>query len=355
MNATNDKSRQASQNNGGDVSRTYRLETESRGGIAGRGHTYKRLSLRLPLVFGGIGFALCALAFLAFGVYLDWDSPKLINFLAAWIPFVLSVLFAFVPSGKEMKREWIKWAWRGAVVVIGFFWSVMLWHQQDLSDQANSRQTQDAIGTAVSRANDHADKRFDQVQENVGGVQRQVTGLGQSLDNTTKALSSALEKSTTELSSDLGKVGKPDPPELAKLRFTLFRDDLLVQMEPLKEDTIRKDGDGSIQIPFTMRNISNVSADSIDIWVYICNTCEFAKEPDGFDKPEGLVKNARHRLISSLNAGVAMQKTSIAVKYDGPEKRVGIAFASSCKNCGPVQRTEDYLVDITPPTAPTAQ
>jgi hypothetical protein len=177
----------------------------------------KPMSLRTPLVVGGIGFTMCCFAFLAFGLYIFWNSPKLINFLAAWIPFVLSILFAFVPSGREMKHQWIRWGWRGGVVIIGFFWSIMLWHQQDLSDKANSKQTQEAIGSAVTKSNEHADKRFDQVQENVGGVQKQVTGLGQSL-------SSALEKSTSELSSNLGKVGKPEPPVPAKLKFSLWGD-----------------------------------------------------------------------------------------------------------------------------------
>ena len=68
----------------------------------------KRMSLRTPLVVGGVGLGMCACAYLGFGLYIYWDSSKLIKFLAAWIPFVLSILFAFVPSGKEMKREWIK-------------------------------------------------------------------------------------------------------------------------------------------------------------------------------------------------------------------------------------------------------
>jgi hypothetical protein len=45
----------------------------------------KRMSLRVPLVVGGASLAACGLAFLGFGLYIYWDSPKLINFLAAWI------------------------------------------------------------------------------------------------------------------------------------------------------------------------------------------------------------------------------------------------------------------------------
>ena len=73
--------------------------------MAGNG---KRMSIRTPLVIGGAGIAACGIAFLSFGLYILWDSPRLINFLAAWIPFVLSILFAFVPSGKEMKHPSIK-------------------------------------------------------------------------------------------------------------------------------------------------------------------------------------------------------------------------------------------------------
>jgi len=121
------------------------------------------MSLRRPLMVAGAGFGLCACAYLVCGLFLYWNSPELINFLAAWIPFVLSVLFAFVPAGKEMKHEWMKWSWRGGVVAIGFFWSVMLWHQQDLNSQTSAAQTQGALGSAVSQANSHADQQFKKV------------------------------------------------------------------------------------------------------------------------------------------------------------------------------------------------
>ena len=175
------------------------------------------MSVRRPIWIALTGFAACALSFLLFGLYLYWNSPKLINFLAAWIPFVLSILFAFVPSVKEMKHAWIKWTWRSGVLAVGFFWSVMLWHQQDLTDQANSKQTQEAIQTAVTDANRHAD-------EKIGGVQHQVETLGTNLGETTKEISSQLGKTETDLTNTIGKVGKPEPPEPAKLEFSLWKE-----------------------------------------------------------------------------------------------------------------------------------
>lgn len=303
-----------------------------------------RMSQRLPLIVGGVGFGLCAFAFLVSGLYLDWNSTKLINFLAAWIPFALSVLFAFVPSGKEMKHQLTKWGWRGAVVIVGFLWSAMLWHQQDLSDQVNSKQTKEAIGAAVSQANQHADSQFAKVKENLGGVQSQVTGLGQSL-------SSALEKSTSELNNNLGKVGKPDPPALAKLSFSLWKNGMSTTEWPITSEVIEQEPDGSFEFSFAVKNDSPVEAEKIDVWITLCDLCEYASEPHGLNKPGGALETMRHGASQSLNPGVASEPTAIKFKLKNDvdlskfsNPKVGVTFSGSCKGCGP--QAPSTLLDL---------
>jgi hypothetical protein len=302
------------------------------------------MSVRRPLGIALAGFAACALSFFACGLYLYWNSPRLINFLAAWIPFVLSVLFAFVPSGREMKHPWIKWGWRSGVVIIGFCWSVMLWHQQDLTDKANAKQIQDAVQKSVTDANNHSD-------EKIGGVQKQVETVGKSLEETKTEISAQLGKTETSITNSIGKVGKPDAPEPAKLQFSLWKEYLPDSDFPFDKEIVYQQDDGTVSVDYFFKNVSASAADSIDIWVHICAKCSFAKEPEGFEKPAGIGDQSRHRNFPSLNPGVSFQKSTVVFKVDRQVfsrgvARVGLAFSYSCKNCGNLKTNKDFVLTV---------
>lgn len=303
----------------------------------------KRMSLRAPLILGAVGFAVCGVAFLAFGLYILWDSSRLINFLAAWIPFVLSVLFAFVPSGKDMKHPWIKWGWRCGVVIIGFCWSVMLWHQQDLTDKANVKQIQDAVEKSVTDANNHSD-------EKIGGVQKQVETVEQNLDDTKTEISAQLGKTETNITNSIGKVGKPAPPELAQLQVSLWEEGQDVASEPVETESITQNTDGSVTVQFLIRNVSDVGAEDPDLWVLICAQCAYTKEPDGFEKPPDIgIGQERHiHIHGTLNPGVAFKILSVSFKSDVFSSPYAIGFKDSCTNCGAIKPLKKFIVNVEP-------
>lgn len=302
-----------------------------------------RMSYRRPLIVAAIGIGLCLLWFLVWGLHIYWNRPSLINFLAAWIPFVLSVLFAFVPSGKEMKHQWIKWGWRGGVIAVGLFWSVMLWHQQALTDAATIAANQKLLDDAVTKSNNHADNQF-------GNVQAKVGDLGKTLDDRTKALGDALAQATGTINANIGKVGKPEPPEPAKLQFSLWKEGMLETEYPLMEATTNQKPDGSFQIQFMIKNISHVQAETVELWVVVCDLCAYAKEPEGFDNPPGNPKTVRHRMIAGLNPGTSVANT-LDIKFlpaiSGITK-IGLGFKSTCKNCGAIEGSGGYVLDVTP-------
>lgn len=296
----------------------------------------KAMSYRLPVILGVIGAALCALCFMAYGLYAYWHSTKLINFLAAWIPFVLSVLFAFVPSAKEMKHEWIKWTWRTSVVIVGFVWSVMLWHQQDLADRANTAQTQVAIQTAVNsavnEANQHSDQKFQNVESDLKGF--------------SKTFDTALKNATGDIDTNLGKVGKPEPPERSKLVFSLWRDGLTPNDFPLESEILSPEKDGSYHIAFLIKNDSAVLARGVEEWVDICDQCTFTDEPKGFDRPQGMRNSERHRSIPGLNPGVSiLEGNEFNVTVPSWIGRFPVVFKATCNTCGAV--TTSKLLWIT--------
>jgi hypothetical protein len=308
----------------------------------------RKISPLLLRIAAGL-LLVCIFVVIARFIYLYWgsfwNSAHTINFLVAWIPSVLSVLVAFVPE-KDLERR-MRLRWRFAVVAFGFIYSLMLWHQQGLNDLANSQQTQTAISTAVSQANDHSDKQFDRTQG-------QITDVRNNLETTEKNLASKVDESTSTISTGLGKVGKPEPPELPKLQFSLWKDDIQVAETPILTETVQQEDDGTIPVEFFFTNISNVAADSVDMWVHICTTCSFAKEPEGFDKPAGINEQTRHRIFASINPGVSFQKSLVAFTSPTPPTggktfRVGMSFSYSCKNCGGRKDSSDLMISVIPP------
>jgi hypothetical protein len=292
----------------------------------------------------------CAAVVVARAVYIYWgnlwNNAHAINFLVAWIPSVLSVLVAFVPD-KDLERR-MRLRWRLAVIVCGFVYSFVLWHQQDLNDKANSAQTQNAIGSAVSEANKHADAQF-------GKVQTQVSEVKDDLGETEKILSSKVDQSTTTINSSLGRVGKPAPPELAKLQFSLWKEGSQSSDPPLESALLQREEDGTINVDYWFKNVSAVSAESVDIWIHICKICSFVKEPEGFEIPAGSGPHSRHRQIGSLNPGVSFQKSTVSFREDSlPTQggagvaKVGISFSYSCKNCGGATTTSDFMLRVLP-------
>ena len=293
----------------------------------------KRLSPRMALWVAGSSVAACALVWTGWGIRLYWNDVRLINFLAAWIPFVLSTLLAFVPEHKMTTTK--KWLWRCSVMLVGLSWSVVLWHQQVVTD-ATARKDQETIVTsAVSQANVHSD-------EQIGFVRKDVQGVKKDLGDTAQKLSDLFVKSENDLSTSIGKVGKPEPPELAKIEFHLLDD----KDSPTDNPTLHMESDGTYAVNFLVTNDSNVQAESIDVWVHICGLCSFAKEPAGFEHPAGEMPDTRHVFIGSLNAGVSYKKLTINFNTTALTPNVGIAFSESCKNCGKVKRTSDFVLHL---------
>jgi hypothetical protein len=298
---------------------------------------------RIALFFSGL--VLCWLLVHFGRTYLPllWGDLRVVNFCVNITPTILSILFAFVID-KDLEGR-VKMAWRAGIVVCGLLLSVLLWHQQTLADKQSDNQIQSAVNSAVDKSNKHADEQFNRVQDNVGNVQKQVTGLGQSLDDTKRAISGELQQTSSALNSSIGKVGKPEPPELAKLQFSLWKAGLLESQYPLKQVNVDQQLDGSVQVQFAVRNVSHVQAEAIDIWVFICQACSFAKEPEGFDNPKPNQTTVRHRVIPELNPGVAVGDNILNIKVNQPGLPfTTIAFGSTCKNCGAFERTDRYVI-----------
>lgn len=267
-----------------------------------------------------------------------WGDIRFVNYFVAFIPTILSILFAFVID-KDLEHH-VKKMWRFSIIGCGILYSAALWHQQSLTDQNNLATQKSIVNDAVSKANAHSDEKFAGVQSNVGTVQDEVEDIGESLGT----LESKIEKATGDINTSIGKVGKPDPPIPAKLLFTLWRTTGTTNEAKLSE-TAQPDSEGNFAVDFTIMNVSDTTAEAIDIWIQICDVCSFAKEPAGFEKVPGALDQVRHRMLSSLNPGVSFEKTTIIVNAS-TVNAFQIALHYSCKTCGG-QVTGNQIATIT--------
>jgi|GEM_PF-4353644 cell division protein FtsW (lipid II flippase) len=66
---------------------------------------------------------LAVLTLFGYTVKTHWNDPNFVNFLVAWIPFVLSIMLAFIPDS-AMKTRW-RIIWRTCVNPFdwGFRWT----------------------------------------------------------------------------------------------------------------------------------------------------------------------------------------------------------------------------------------
>jgi hypothetical protein len=280
-----------------------------------------------------------------------WNNLHLVNFVVAWIPAVLSILVAFIPD-KDLEKR-VRVGWRVSVIACGLLYSVFLWHQQTLTDSMNADSQTKAVNDAVDKANLHSDQQFSKIQGKVGDLDGEVRGVNDQL----RSNSAALGQSLGDINTNIGRVGRTDPPELAKLQFSLWSSSEF----PLLSKTVQSDADGNYPIDFSFANLGGVTAEAIDVWVTICNVCTFAREPLGFEKPDGMDDHTRHYKFGDLNPGVSMKKMTAVVTLPPSFQSFTFSTHYACKNCGkikpPVLATIFPLSQIRIPSAkfPTAR
>jgi hypothetical protein len=304
--------------------------------------TNRKIIVRRTLAFLGV-LAVCFLTvhYGRYYIHRVWGSLRVVNFIVNLTPTILSILFAFVVD-KDLEGR-MKTLWRVFIVFCGLALSGLLWHQQTLADIQSDKQIQTAVNDAVTKSNAHSDAHSDQ---KIGDVETDLGGVKSDLQTTKQSLTALLD-SSKDLKTDIGKVGTSEPPTPAHLMFTLW-DDSVTADKPVLQEIVQPDSDGNFPVEFTFLNTTDTYADTIDVWIQICDGCTFAKEPDGFEKLAGQLDQVRHLVVPGLNGGVNLQKQTISVKLPrlAPFQ---ISFHYSCKTCGKPIPPQTAL--ITPSTS----
>jgi len=231
------------------------------------------------------------------------------------LPFLASMVFALWP---QVSRAHI--GFRLTILLGGLLWSGLLAKKDYLDLQQSRKDQQTAISTAVKDANEHSDQ--------------QIAGVRTDIDNRFTSLEQTIGKGFNGI--------KPPPLQFAALGFRFFD-------SPGNALSMHGDADRVFTMDFTSTDTTDKAAEKGDIWVEICGSCVFAKEPKGFDKPIGIAETARHKTFGILNAGVSLEKMTIDVKPPKGVPSFEIAWSYSCETCGKKGDSQKFTINILPP------
>jgi len=291
--------------------------------------TTKRISLRNTKWLAIFTLSTCALVWMLRGINIYWDDPRIINFLAAWIPAAGSTLLAFVPDREMTTGK--RWVWRSSVMAVGFSWSAILWHQQVIGDRATLEVQRKVVTEAVTQSNQHSDQLIGRVRADVQEVKGDVQGVQKKIEGQSDAIS----KSTSTINESIGKVGKPEPPKKADVQFSFW--ELNPDNWPKLEEWVEVKGNIA-SVDVTARTLGDISAKNGLLILRVCERCKWAQEPSGFLPKDNDQSDDRMKRFDLMLPDVAMTKMHMDIEIP-PDFVNGTAFTIggiySCENCPP--------------------
>lgn len=135
------------------------------------------------------------------------------------------------------------------------------------------------------------------------------------------------------------------PPKWARLQFTFWTDDPNgADLVPIRETTVPLVGD-SVTIAFTARNIGYVGTQRGEIWIRICSTCKFAKEPEGWQHIKGAVQTDRERVIQNVFRGTFIEKMTAEIVPPVGAQRFEVDFFHACDTCEPPENPNNPAIE----------
>jgi hypothetical protein len=270
-------------------------------------------------------------------MYLYWNDVRLVNFLAAWIPFVLSLLVAFVPEHEMSMKK--KILWRTSVIAVGFAWSVVLWHQQVISDIAAREDQKKIVTNAVTQSNEHSDQQIGALRQDLQGVKTDVQDVKKDLDDT-------IAKSTSTISESIGKVTLP---QSEKSSYDVSFWPATITEWPIRKKSLPIIG-GVVTFTFSFI-VKNHTAKEARVWLRLCEGCKYAKEPPKFQNlisqvGKGTDPTERMRVIGDFLPNVAYEAISVDVipKPNVTSFLVGILLG--CENCDPIDSGHPQVLTV---------
>lgn len=279
----------------------------------------------------GAFVAACALAgFVLLGFV--WPD-QLLLWLSAFIPVFLGLVVILVPAKQEDAR--IHMRWRYALGVALILYGGLVWAQQTREDRESQVERDKAVKDTAAQTSAEVSATVNrQYQDMIADLNMQILSLKTQLSDQAKDFAAQLKQTGTDLAGSISKVG-PQPVKYAQLKFQAWSG--LLNGPTDDPPAIRPDQSGVFTLSFSFTNVSDTPTGTGDVWVFVCDECQFSEEPTGFDRPNGTNEKVRHMFFQQLNPGVTMQKQTIRLKISGgPYAWTDILVDYSCATCGKV-------------------
>lgn len=114
------------------------------------------------------------------------------------------------------------------------------------------------------------------------------------------------DKISAEMSGLRSAMDKVLHPPQATVLFTFlpFPDPVVLggPVIPVRDITLPLNPDGSVHVRFTFANNTDVGAETLQVSLFICGSCKFAKEPEGFTRIAGSPETERNYIYGDAPA-----------------------------------------------------
>lgn len=229
-----------------------------------------------------------------------------------------------------------------ATGVIGLVFAIMSARAQSADSKQSEAELVECNRTGVdcnakvSQLSKDADRNADAQRKSLLGLGEEVGSLKGEVTN------ERLKSHVANLEKQLTITNAPKPLAVVTGSFATSK-----AHEVVKETwAVRRDH--TIKVDLMMLNTSQVNAENVTAWVFVCDDCTFAKEPPGFEKPNGSTESMRD--ISYLRilpaSGMAVFPVEIEVPLTAKDIHLGVRV--KCTTCV-LSADEDLTVHVTEP------
>jgi len=192
--------------------------------------------------------------------------------------------------------------------------------RQEAEHKGEAGQFQSTLSTLLGRIGEL------QKQVNTEPLLQQNKQLQQDLSDTKKLVQATKEQ-----------IGKPAPKAVLEGTFAA----VLQDTTRMKSINVTPQPDGSVELKLFVMNTSNVQAKNGVIYLRICPSCKFVREPDRFAKAVEGYDYDREMTFTTISASVGVAVT-VQIMPPAGEHSLQVGIAGRCENCE--VRPTDILV-----------
>lgn len=159
-----------------------------------------------------------------------------------------------------------------------------------------------------------------------------------------------LKKQAAALQRELAATQKALNPEKARLEFT-FASAEVAQTKKALHTTNARVADGVVHLEFNIANFTTATAENGEVTLIICDSCEFAKEPEKFSRLAGQRSTERIYYFQRILPEIIVSTMSADIRVPNDIQTLQIGMNYRCKTCMIPQIANRQLPDENKGTA----